>query len=130
MRLRAIAILGAAFLASVASAGAIEDRIVQQLKDQGFTEIEMSRTWLGRVRIEAESGTHEREIILNPRTGEILRDYWEGPDHSAGPQIVNPHHAEEAQEEEGYEDEREDYESAEDDPEDDVGDVDGEEAQE
>ena len=37
----------------------------------------VSRTWLGRIRIEAESGTHEREIVFNQRTGEILRDFWE-----------------------------------------------------
>lgn len=53
------------------------DDIIAQLKGQGFTEITVSRTWLGRYRIEAESETQEREIVFNKRTGEILRDYWE-----------------------------------------------------
>lgn len=53
------------------------DSITRQLQSQGYTNIEVKRTWLGRVRIEAYLGTLEREIVVNPRTGEILRDYWE-----------------------------------------------------
>ncbi|MBO9402088.1 hypothetical protein [Shimia sp. R9_3] len=53
------------------------DSITRQLQSQGYTNIEVKRTWLGRVRIEAYRGTLEREIVVNPRTGEILRDYWE-----------------------------------------------------
>lgn len=63
--------------AGVASADAMVDRVTQQLAKQGYSEIVISRTWLGRIRIEAYGGTASREIILNPRTGEILRDYWE-----------------------------------------------------
>lgn len=50
--------------------------IVSQLKQQGFSTIVQERTLLGRVRILASSSDGEREIILNPNTGEILRDLW------------------------------------------------------
>ena len=70
--------VGAALLAAApAFAQSFEDALVAQLRAQGFRQISVSRTLLRRVRIEAESPTQRREIILNPRTGEILRDYWQ-----------------------------------------------------
>ncbi|MEO0939231.1 MAG: hypothetical protein AAFY38_13845 [Pseudomonadota bacterium] len=63
-------------LAGAAFAGPVEDRIVRQLRNQGFTQIEVSRTWLGRSRILATGPRIEREIVVNPVTGEILRDFW------------------------------------------------------
>lgn len=53
-----------------------QDRVVEQLFQQGYTSIQINRTWLGRVRIIALNDEARREIVLNPRTGEILRDYW------------------------------------------------------
>ena len=64
-------------LAMPANAAPSLKEIVAQLEAQGYSDISISRTWLGRTRIEAENGTHEREIIFNQRTGEILRDFWE-----------------------------------------------------
>ena len=59
-------------------AAAIEaGEIVAQLRAQGFAQIRVSHTFLGRVRIEAQSPRLHREIVLNPKTGEILRDYTE-----------------------------------------------------
>lgn len=52
------------------------DVLISQLTAQGFTIISVTRTWLGRVRIVASNGHFRREIIVNPRTGEILRDVW------------------------------------------------------
>ncbi len=52
------------------------DQIVSQLQGQGFTDIEIENTWLGRTRIQAKRGDVDREIVLNPNTGEILRDLW------------------------------------------------------
>lgn len=63
-------------LAAAAFAATAADQIIAQLRDQGFTEIEVEQTWLGRTRIVAERGDASREIILNPGTGEILRDLW------------------------------------------------------
>ncbi|MCX7890657.1 MAG: hypothetical protein N2422_13185 [Rhodobacteraceae bacterium] len=75
---RAFLVFGlAALAAGPALAAGLEDDLVAQLRAQGFTEISVSRTWLGRVRILAEGPDGWREIVFNPRTGEILRDYWE-----------------------------------------------------
>lgn len=61
--------------ASMAVAGPVDDAIVQQLQDQGYTAVDVRKTLLGRIRIIAASKTRVREIILNPNSGEILRDY-------------------------------------------------------
>jgi len=57
-------------------ASPIEDFLLRELRAQGYTEFTISTTWLGRLRILALSPKYRREIIANPRTGEILRDYW------------------------------------------------------
>lgn len=44
------------------------------LVDQGFYHIRISRTFLGRIRLVAESSDMVREMIINPYTGEVLRD--------------------------------------------------------
>lgn len=59
---------------------AYSDDVVLQLTKQGYQDITVSTTWLGRVRIVATRGGGMREIVLNPRTGEILRDLWTGAD--------------------------------------------------
>lgn len=60
------------------------DSIVRQLKRLGFREIVQERTLLGRVRITAHRKDGDREIIVNPNTGEILRDLWTPTGGSAG----------------------------------------------
>ena len=80
MTRRTIVALAFAVLANPAQADPLVDRVTDQLAQQGYTRIVVSRTFLGRIRIEATGGNAEREIILNPRTGEILRDYWEAED--------------------------------------------------
>lgn len=52
------------------------ESILRQLRAQGYSQITVSDTWLGRVRFLAIGNGLRREIILNPATGEILRDYW------------------------------------------------------
>lgn len=52
------------------------DKVIRQLRNQGFAEIASTRTLLGRARVVAERGEYRREIILNPGSGEILRDIW------------------------------------------------------
>ena len=73
--------LSAAFpaMAQVA-ANPFVDQLLADLQAQGYDEIEVKRSWLGRIIIEAESGDREREIVLNPHTGEILRDIFEYED--------------------------------------------------
>ena len=58
-----------------AQAAAVDD-IVAQLAAQGFADIEVTSTMLGRVRILARRNGRLRELIVNPRTGEVLRDVW------------------------------------------------------
>lgn len=58
-----------------AFADVISDRVIANLKAQGFSVVRMNRTWLGRIWVLAESQDVRREIVFNPTTGEILRDY-------------------------------------------------------
>ena len=60
-----------------ALAATYTDAVVSQLTKQGFYNIAVQTTLLGRVRILADRGDGQREIILNPRTGEVLRDTWQ-----------------------------------------------------
>lgn len=53
-----------------------ERTIVEQLQAEGFRSISTERTWLGRMRIVAENGDGQREIVINPNNGEVLRDLW------------------------------------------------------
>lgn len=63
-------------LAFPAVAQTAADRIVAQLRAQGFDDIMVTTTLLGRVQIIAREDDIRREIVLNPATGAILRDYW------------------------------------------------------
>ncbi|MEX0311604.1 MAG: hypothetical protein AB3N17_15315 [Tateyamaria sp.] len=65
-------------------AGPVEDSIIRQLENQGFSQIEVRRTLLGRSRIVAQSASLYREIVVNPVTGEILRDFWRRLDGDRG----------------------------------------------
>lgn len=49
--------------------------LVRQLQDQGYSGIQVGHTLLGRLRIVAQLDGMQREIVINPYTGEILRDY-------------------------------------------------------
>ena len=78
MHRRAFLALSAALLASGPAWGADHvAAIVGQLDRRGYTRITVSRTFLGRARIVATGPHGRREIILNPVTGEILRDLHE-----------------------------------------------------
>lgn len=70
----------AAAMILAATAGALADpseAIQQQLRAQGYVITEVGRTWLGRVRIEAQLGRYRREVVLDPVTGEVRRDLVE-----------------------------------------------------
>ena len=62
--------------APMAFAQSYADQIVHQLSAQGFSDITVEITLLGRIRIKGHNGQGLREIIMNPHTGEILRDMW------------------------------------------------------
>lgn len=60
------------------------DQIVSRLQNLGYTDIRIVRTFLGRIRIIARGPLGEREIVLNPSNGVILRDYTEREDDDGG----------------------------------------------
>jgi hypothetical protein len=77
---RFIAAAGAAALLALAGAPASADAVEEtqaQLRAEGYGNIEVERTLLGRIRITAESATRRREIVIDRGTGEILRDLTE-----------------------------------------------------
>jgi hypothetical protein len=78
-----VTMIAAAGLALPAVA-AFSDDVVAQLVSQGYRDISVSKTWLGRIRIVATRDGGTREIVLNPGTGEILRDLWTASDGAAG----------------------------------------------
>lgn len=86
------AVLAAGLLGSPAFSAATQDRIVEELAAQGFTRIEIGRTLLGRTRVLAYSPDYRREIVFNPATGVILRDFWVTINGGKGSPsgIVNP----------------------------------------
>jgi hypothetical protein len=72
------ALLGAVLAAGVplaAAADELSDAIIAQLRAQGYEQVEFTSTLLGRYRFIAYGGDRIREIVFNPATGEILRDY-------------------------------------------------------
>ena len=77
--------VGGMVTAMPALAGSFVDEIVRRLRALGFTDIKIKTTLLGRTQIIAVRGDGAREIIFNPRTGEILRDLWVGTDGRSSP---------------------------------------------
>jgi len=84
--------LSAAVISQPAVAQSVKDKIVAELKAQGFTRLSISRTWLGRTRILATDGKVKRELVFNGNSGEILRDYSEKVEKSDSPvpELLNP----------------------------------------
>lgn len=72
--------LALGLLPGASFAQTVEEAIISQLSQQGFTNISVNRTLLGRTRILATSADLRREIVFNPTTGVIIRDYWEDLD--------------------------------------------------
>lgn len=58
-----------------AMAQSYRDRVIQNLTDQGFSNFRVRRTWLGYDQIIALGPDGRREVVLNPKTGAIQRDY-------------------------------------------------------
>lgn len=52
-----------------------QDIVTASLMAQGYEVQLVHWTLLGRIRIVAVNATIRREIVINPNTGEILRDY-------------------------------------------------------
>ncbi|MBF9030989.1 hypothetical protein HKCCE3408_11340 [Rhodobacterales bacterium HKCCE3408] len=68
----------------------VVDELVHDLDESGFTVRSVEWTWLGRVRVLAYQQEREREVVIDPRNGLILRDYiWSGNgnDRISGPSV-------------------------------------------
>lgn len=87
-RILLIATLSAATMAWPALAASIAENVTAQLLEQGYTVTSVERTLLGRTRIVAVKNGQEREIILNGRTGEILRDFLKRDSSDDGEQKI------------------------------------------
>jgi hypothetical protein len=71
-----LAAAGSLFLAPpVLAAASPEEEIARSLVGQGFAITSRHRTFLGRVRFTAVKGATQREVVVDPASGEILRDY-------------------------------------------------------
>ena len=75
MNRRLLAALLMMILSEPALARTVEERLISGLKSQGYVILEDGFTWLGRLRVVAENAQYHREIVVNPETGEVLRDY-------------------------------------------------------
>ena len=75
------ALVGGIAMAGTAQARDPADEIVRELKRNRYRIETVSRTFLGRIRIVATREGGRREIIVNPATGEILRDLWVARGH-------------------------------------------------
>ena len=53
----------------------VRNGIVLILREDGYSEIRISRTLLGRMRFVATRPDARREIVVNPNSGVVLRDY-------------------------------------------------------
>ena len=116
--------------APMAFAQSYADQIVQQLSAQGFSDITVEITLLGRIRIKGHNGQGLREIIMNPHTGEILRDMWiDANGNAILPLLAAPGRGEDSGS--GSDDAEDDADEAADDAEDDAdeGDDDSDEDQ-
>jgi hypothetical protein len=71
-------------LAGPVQAKSLSERVERALKREGWRDIEVSRTLLGRTRVTARRGEVRREIILNTRNGEVLRDVMVHDRHGVG----------------------------------------------
>ncbi|WP_435259568.1 hypothetical protein ACSBLW_07350 [Thioclava sp. FR2] len=61
-------------LPALARDASLEKRFTAALQAGGFSVREIGYTFWGRLRIVATLDGMEREIIINPNTGEVLRD--------------------------------------------------------
>ncbi|MBY6162829.1 hypothetical protein KUV73_18235 [Mameliella alba] len=68
-------LLAALSVASPVLAQSHRDAVIQRLASEGFTNFRVRRTWLGFDQIVAEGPAGRREVVINPSTGAVKRDY-------------------------------------------------------
>lgn len=75
MRKLLMAMVCAGVIGLPAFAQTIDQRIAAGLEAEGYQIVTLYRTWLGRIYVIAETDDVRREMVFNPATGEVLRDY-------------------------------------------------------
>ncbi len=50
------------------------NRVIDQMRAQGYRSFEVRRTLMGRIKIEADGRGGSREIIIDADTGHVFRD--------------------------------------------------------
>jgi hypothetical protein len=75
--------------APASAQGDIGDQIAAELRAEGYTDVTVERTLLGRVRIVGRMPGRRREVVVDRGTGEILRDLTE-EEGSALPRRPSP----------------------------------------
>ncbi|NNJ67174.1 MAG: hypothetical protein HKP54_03980, partial [Boseongicola sp.] len=108
------------------------ETIINELREDGFQEIRISRTLLGRTRFVATNETMRREIVVNPTSGVVLRDYIRflrdrDDDDNGGFGQGSPHSGNDEDEDEDHDDDHDDDEDQDDDSEEDDDDGDEDE---
>lgn len=78
LALAALVVLGLSGATQGGETPSLAEQVAVQLRAQGYDRIESGRSWLGRIWVRGQLGDTQREIVLNPNTGEILRDYTMG----------------------------------------------------
>lgn len=69
-------VLGVCALLPVgAAADGLRDQVIAKLVADGYSEITVSRTLLGRLRFVGRSEDGTREIVVQPVSGAVLRDH-------------------------------------------------------
>ncbi|QPM90580.1 TrbC/VirB2 family protein [Pseudooceanicola algae] len=60
--------------AQVSGGNDVADDVIEQIEADGYTIIDVARSWFGRIVITANSIKDLREVVLNRTSGEVLRD--------------------------------------------------------
>ena len=86
MNRRVFILASAGFIAlgQGATAAPAEEQVARAISGQGFRITSRKRTFLGRVRFTAVRGNVEREVVVDPSSGEVLRDYSRTETRSVG----------------------------------------------
>ena len=70
----AVAVMLAGLPAMGSAQAVTEDEVIADLQREGFMVVDTGTTLLGRLRITALEPEGTREVVLNPRSGKVLRD--------------------------------------------------------
>ncbi|NVO25115.1 hypothetical protein [Donghicola mangrovi] len=78
--LKTVCVCLCAALPMAAHAQSVKDEIIADLVKDGYTEITVSRTLLGRLRFIGVGQNGTREVVVQPSNGAILRDHVDDDD--------------------------------------------------